>query len=104
MSAAALIDLGIYVVLALAAVALFRLCFTPRPSARRMAWDFATEKWVRLPSGAAPGPGQMTAGQIAEADPLELLYLAPAFDAELDAGCARMWDAIRDEQQKGETA
>lgn len=40
-----------------------------------------------------------------ELDQLELLYSLPAYDPAWDAGCERMWDAIRDEQQnqKGDT-
>jgi hypothetical protein len=37
-----------------------------------------------------------------EVDELELLLSLPAYDAALDAGCERLWDAIRDEQNKGE--
>jgi hypothetical protein len=37
-----------------------------------------------------------------EVDELELLYSVPAYDPALDAGCERLWDAIRDEQQKGD--
>lgn len=61
-------------------------------------WDAAAEQWVNLPPGIAPSPGQMTAQEIAEADPLELLWLAPEYDPELDAGCDRLRQAIRDEQ------
>lgn len=35
-----------------------------------------------------------------EVDRLEVLYSLPAFDPAWDAGCERLWDAIRDEQQK----
>jgi hypothetical protein len=61
-------------------------------------WDAAAERWVDLPPGSVPGPGQMTAREITDADPLELLWLAPAYDAALDAGCDRLRQAIRDEQ------
>lgn len=40
------------------------------------------------------------------ADECALIYAMPApksADPELEAGCARMWAAIRNEQQKGET-
>lgn len=67
---------------------------------RTTVWDAAAEKWVDIPPGAVPGPGQMTVREITEADPLELLYRAPAYDAALDAGCDRLWDAVRDEQTK----
>jgi hypothetical protein len=92
-----------------AAVVLFRLCRTRRPSqAQRVAaarrrvgltvWDFAAEKWIDLPPGVPAGPGQMTARDVAEADPLELLYLAPAYDPGLD----RLWQAVRGEQENGD--
>lgn len=68
-------------------------------------WDSAAEKWVTLAPGAEPGPGQMTAREVEEADQLELLYLAPAYgETDLNAGCERLWQAVRDEQQKGEQA
>lgn len=41
-----------------------------------------------------------------QVDDLELLYSLPAYepaDPELDAGCDRLWDEVRREQQKGET-
>lgn len=65
---------------------------------RTTVWDADAGKWVNLPPGIAPGPGQMTSRDIAEADPLELLWAAPAYDAALDAGCDRLRQAIRDEQ------
>jgi hypothetical protein len=37
-----------------------------------------------------------------EVDELELLYALPAHDPVWEAGCERLWDAIRDEQQKGD--
>lgn len=37
-----------------------------------------------------------------EVDELELLYSLPAHNPVWDAGGERLWDAIRDEQQKGE--
>ena len=40
-----------------------------------------------------------------EVDELELLYSLPDYDPAWEsAGCERLWDAIRDEQQKGEQA
>lgn len=41
---------------------------------------------------------------LAEVDDLELLYSLPAYDPAWDAGCERLWDAVRDEQnhQKGD--
>ncbi|WP_406417949.1 hypothetical protein [Streptomyces sp. NBC_01614] len=37
-----------------------------------------------------------------EVDDLELLYSMPAFDPAWDAGRERLWNAIRDEQTKGD--
>jgi hypothetical protein len=38
-----------------------------------------------------------------EVDELELLYSLPDYDPVWEAGRERLWDAIRDEQQKGES-
>lgn len=37
-----------------------------------------------------------------EIDELELLYSQPAYDPAWNAGLERLWDALRDEQQKGD--
>lgn len=100
---------GIAVILGAAGVALIRLCRAPRPVRVRQpgvtVWDSATDRWVRLAPGAQPGPGQLTARQIAELDQLELAWLAPAYDRfDLGAGLKRLRDAVRDEQQGGDTA
>jgi len=88
------------------AFVLLRLRRTRRPARGQCAgakvWDTTAEAWVPLAPGAVPGPGQMTEREIDEADALELLYLAPAYDAELAAGCDRLLQAIRDEHPKGE--
>lgn len=116
MSAETVIDLAYAALFFVVGCVLFRPRHkrrTRRPSETLLAaagrpvgrvWDFSTEKWVDLPSGTKPGPGQMTSRQIEKTDPLELLYLAPAYDAELAAGCDRLRAAIRDEQEKGEQA
>ncbi|MDX3520767.1 hypothetical protein [Streptomyces scabiei] len=43
------------------------------------------------------------AGVAREVDDLELLYGMPAYDPAWNAGFDRLWDAVRDEQQKGDT-
>lgn len=98
------INLFIALTVAGCAFVLLRLCRTRRPAqcAGTRVWDTAAERWVYLPPGVAPGPGQMTGREVDEADALGLLYLAPAYDAELEAGCDRLLRALRDEQQKGE--
>lgn len=52
-------------------------------------WSEEAQRWVTWPS--------TTRAELAE---LELLYALPAYDQALDAGCERLWDAVRDEQQK----
>lgn len=37
-----------------------------------------------------------------QVDELELLYSLPAYDPAWAAGMERLWDAIRDEQHKGD--
>lgn len=60
-------------------------------------WDSAAEKWIRLAPGAERGPGQMTSREVEDADQLELLWLAPAFDPETAAGWSRLQQAIDDD-------
>lgn len=95
----ALIFLGCWLGLGILAAAAFSRYKRRRPSEACVAvWDFAAEKWIDLPPGVKPGPGQMTARDVAEADPLELLYLSNAYDPGID----RLRQAIRDEQQNGD--
>lgn len=60
--------------------------------ARARVRDADAQRWATEP------------GALAELDELELLYSLPAYDPALDAGCERLWDAVRDEQhnQKGD--
>ncbi|WP_405960759.1 hypothetical protein OG235_27730 [Streptomyces sp. NBC_00024] len=105
MNAESVIEGAIVAVVVTAVVVFYRLHHTRRPSeAQRVAaarrrvgltvWDFAAEKWIELAPGVKPGDRQMTARDIDEADPLELLYLSNAYDP----GIARLRQAIRDEQ------
>lgn len=116
MSAETVINIGYAAVIGGLGVALIRISCRPRPTAaQRVAaarvrvgftvWDFDAEEWVELSPGVEPGPGQMTARDIAKADELELLYLSRAYDPAWDAGRERLWDAVRDQQNqtKGET-
>lgn len=84
-----------------AIAAFLRLCRTRRRPVVTV-WDFTAHTWTTLPPGTQPGPNQMTARDIATADPLELLWLTPAYDRDLAAGCDRLRQAVRDEQQNGD--
>lgn len=64
-------------------------------------WDTGLGRWVRLPYGARPGPGQLTEREVDARDRCQLLISelnADPHDPKWDAGCERLWDAIRDEQ------
>lgn len=114
-----------YVVGGLAAGITLLWVFTRRRTAEPVTvWDFEAEEWIELPPGVQPGSRQMTAWDLAEADELELLYLAraydraaaaidegmtqlfeelgppPAFDPAWEAGRERLWDAVRDNQNQ----
>lgn len=65
-------------------------------------WDSPAQKWVHLPPGTEPGPGQLTSRALEEAGQLELLYAAPAYGEDPDTGCDRLRAAI-DDQQEGDT-
>jgi hypothetical protein len=60
------------------------------------------EQFIRstVPPVVDTAPGINLAVQ----DELQRLYDAPAYGEDIDADCARLWQAIRDEQQKGEQA
>ena len=73
---------------------------------RSRVWDEAEGRWVRLPYGAKPGPDQLTEAEVEVRDRCQLLISeldADPLNPKWDAGCERLWDAIRDEQnQTGE--
>lgn len=65
-------------------------------------WDDNTLRWVTLPPGVRPGPGQHTDREVVALDQLELAWDAPAYvrpvvDPARAAGLERLWDAARDE-------
>ena len=66
-------------------------------------WDPDTAEWVELPPGVKPGPGQLPEDEVAEIRELRLAFEAPAYDPHLAAGCERLWDAIRDQQNGDQT-
>lgn len=73
-------------------------------------WDDNADvhRWITLPPGVKPGPGQYTDREVASLDQLELAWDAPAYgDTAVDpawaAGLERLWDAVRD-HQKGDQA
>lgn len=49
----------------------------------------------RVPAASDNWPS----ADVATQDALELIWSMPEFDPELGAGCDRLWQAIRDEQQ-----
>lgn len=68
---------------------------------RSRVWDTELGRWVRLPYGTKPGPGQLTEAEVDARDRCQLLISeldADPLNPKWDAGCERLWDAIRDEQ------
>ena len=63
-------------------------------------WDDHANRWITLPPGAKPGPGQYTDREVVSLDQLTLAWDEPAFDPATDpqwaAGRARLFDAVRD--------
>lgn len=64
-------------------------------------WDDHTQRWITLPPGVQPGPGQYTDREVVSLDQLELAWGAPAYgettvDPAWAAGLERLWDAARD--------
>jgi hypothetical protein len=69
---------------------------------RSQVWDTELGRWVRLPYGTKPAPGQLTESEVAARDRCQLLISeldADPLNPKWDAGCERLWDAIRDEQK-----
>jgi hypothetical protein len=66
-------------------------------------WDDSVHRWITLPPGVKPGPGQYTDREVASLDELTLAWDAPAFDPATDpqwaAGRARLLAAIRDHKE-----
>jgi hypothetical protein len=83
----------------------FALCRIAAGSAavdesRSRVWD-EKRGWIRLPYGTKPGPSQLTESEVAARDRCQLLISeldADPLNPKWDAGCERLWDAIRDEQ------
>jgi len=64
-------------------------------------WDDNVRRWITLPPGVKPGPGQYTDREVTSLDRLELAWDAPAYgetavDPAWAAGLERLWDAVRD--------
>jgi hypothetical protein len=64
-------------------------------------WDDNLNRWITLPPGVKPGPGQYTDREVVSLDRLELAWDAPAYgetaaDPAWAAGLERLWDAVRD--------
>lgn len=71
-----------------------------QPPAQRV-WDDDAQRWVDLPAGVRPGPGQFTAAEVAAFDDLVLAWDAPAFDPATDpqwaAGRARLLNDLNNQ-------
>jgi hypothetical protein len=66
-------------------------------------WDDNVHRWITLPPGVKPGPGQYTDREVVSLDRLELAWDAPAYgetvvDPAWAAGLERLRDAVRDHQ------
>lgn len=79
----------------------FALCQISAGSAavdesRSRVWDEATERWVRLPYGAKPGPGQLTEAEVDALDRFQIALDDPVTGPQWEAGRERLFDAVRD--------
>ena len=67
-------------------------------------WDDHANRWITLPPGVKPGPGQYTDREVVSLDRLTIAWDEPAFDPASDpqwaAGRARLLDAIRDHRNR----
>jgi hypothetical protein len=88
----------------------FALCRIAAGSAavdesRSRVWDEAEGRWVRLPYGAKPGPGQLTESEVDAFDRLQVELDDLVTGPQWAAGRARLLNAIRAvrDDQKGDT-
>lgn len=101
----------IAIVLALVALFLgFALCRIAAGTdavdeSRSRVWDEVAERWVRLPYGTKPGPGQLTESEVKARDRIQIALNELATDPEFTARRERLYDAVRDHRdQKGDQA
>ncbi|MFE9764649.1 hypothetical protein ACFYPC_08980 [Streptomyces sp. NPDC005808] len=97
MSAATVINLGIAVFLLVCTLVLFRLCRTPRP---RTQWRYEGPDSLRLMEDLDAHLDR----HFAELSGLYERLGPPDLDPEVQAGLARLHDAVRPEQQDGGTS
>lgn len=112
-SAGVAVNIAFAAVLAATAVAMLRVCWKPRPAESRQArfireecaprvtvWDDHANRWITLPPGVKPGPGQYTDREVVSLDELTLAWDEPAYDPATDpqwaAARERLYDAVRD--------
>ena len=79
----------------------FALCRIAAGSAavdesRSRVWDEAEGRWVRLPYGAKPGPGQLTEAEVDSLDRFHIALDDLVTGPQWDAGRERLFDAVRD--------
>lgn len=84
------------------AFVLLRLCNTRHRGGLRV-WDEAAERWVYLPPGVEPGPGQLTEAQVDAFDRFQVELGDLVTDPQWKACRARLLNAI-DNEQKGDQA
>lgn len=69
---------------------------TPRVT----VWDDHANRWITLPPGVKPGPGQYTDREVISLDELTLAWDSEPFDPATDpqwaAARERLYDAVRD--------
>ena len=63
---------------------------------RSRVWDEELGRWIRLPYGAKPGPGQLTEAEVRTLDQFQLVLDDLVTGPQWDAGCTRLFDAVRD--------
>lgn len=68
-------------------------------------WDDRANRWLTLPPGVKPGPGQYTDREVASLDELTVAWDAPAYDPATDPQWAARRARLLDHRtQKGDQA
>lgn len=67
-----------------------------------LVWSITRTRPTRAAEHAPPAPDNQPGTNTAAAAECARIYNLPAYDPAWNAGLERLWDAVRDEQQKGD--
>jgi hypothetical protein len=103
MSATAIgINLAIAALLVFAALLTLGLCraagrpYPAKETHGQRVWDETANRWITLPYGVQPGPGQLTEAEVNTLDGFQIALADLVTGPQWEAGRERLFDAVRD--------